>query len=667
MARVNFPAKWGAEYIKYMEQEFPKNVGLYDRLSTQQQEVIKAYFKWRTRTAYLQLYKDASLKVTAKKTEKILQIAGNIKDWEFAGIVDLGTLSGRCGFGHAIRYQYYAASPSTGKQIIFGSKCASDFFDVAPAMLKQMEHVRTLTFDSVKKLLFIYYTGKGLEYEKLNYSFVYELLKDPAICQKLNLYLKDGFIIMQQMLALSLPLPEHMIELLMEFNVQYQQEQKTLKIIEAIDNPELKAYALTTLVKPRSITPMLDYHAAIGSYLEKGKLNTDREDMIKLITLGHHLQKQGPVLIKLAEALKGADIRGTRIYFIGKKDTKTPAYKEDITGNNVDVWVEYAKLLPEKQWVLFYSIMWAASMSLENLRQTLPKSRSSSYVRDKFSEMKLLHDKMYVALKEIETTQFDELIATQKQYIDSVKLINETSKPEDANDKSNEDENKITIEMVWDYLDQNKENVKVPAILDILKRTTPAKLSEKQRKFLLDVYRKMVQKEMVQKQKQEQLAPKEPLKDVPIATRLFIVTDQESKRCAIISSNDACRPLQASKYMLSNIHSMAEVFKDMDANVQVVSASDYAPELCNEIYSEYAEQLMNVDKSEHKDIALHYVPLSNVIGPKQVQDIKGELGFTDAQLKNYARKIFKCEGVIDNFLKDTTAQFLYYRKTVKGV
>lgn len=672
MARVKFPKQWETEYLQYIPREFPKNVGLYTKLTAQQQNVIKAYFKWRTKTAYMELYKDPRLKITAKKTDKIIKMAGNAQDWEFAGIVDLGTMCGKCGFGHAIRYEYYAKSPSTGRQIIFGSKCASDFFEVAPAMLKQMEHVRNLTFESIKKMLFIYYTGKTSEYEKMNYSFVYELLKNQVMSKKLLMYLKDGFTIMKQLLALGLPLPEHMIELLNNFYYEYNKEQKALSYIQGLEEGPLKQYALTTMVKPNSLIPQLEYHQEIGKLLNAGKLKTHKEDMIALLKLGLHFTKKTDTLKKLAESLKDIDTRAQRLYFLNTDETKKPAFKDDIEQNNPNVYIEYARPFEKKLWELLNSVLWARSMSSDTLRQTLPESRSNKYIRDRFSEMKKLRAKMYAALDEIDKLDIESALEKQKAYIEKVKKINATEKPEEEKTLTAQQKAEITIQDAWDYLEQHKAEITSDGVLDILSKRTPTNLTEKQRKFVLGVYHKVKQivekKEEDKKHKEEDKKRKQPLQDTYDATRLFVVYDAQGKRCAMILANDACRPLVANKFMNNNISGMVEIFKRAHQSIQVVGTSEDVPGLCDTVCQEYTSQLTNLNNNtDVSDKKIDYKLLSSLVGPKNVEDIKEELAFSDNELKHYARKIFPQEGVIDNFLRDVTAQFLYYRKLIRSV
>lgn len=62
-----------------------------------------------------------------------------VDDWVFAGVVDFGVKGEyTCAEGHAIRYGYYAYSPSLDKTIIFGSKCAENFFRISSSLLSSV-------------------------------------------------------------------------------------------------------------------------------------------------------------------------------------------------------------------------------------------------------------------------------------------------------------------------------------------------------------------------------------------------------------------------------------------------------------------------------------------------------------------------------------------------
>ena len=54
---------WVIEYNEYKEQNFKGNKGIYDKLSMGNLEVIKCYYRWRSKEKVRRLCKDLILRV----------------------------------------------------------------------------------------------------------------------------------------------------------------------------------------------------------------------------------------------------------------------------------------------------------------------------------------------------------------------------------------------------------------------------------------------------------------------------------------------------------------------------------------------------------------------------------------------------------------------------
>ena len=69
----------------------------------------------------------------AERLEAIKPGLSKATDWEFSGVVDLGSRNTavKCIMGDTIRYAYYAYSPSFDVEIAFGRNCGSKFFNLA--------------------------------------------------------------------------------------------------------------------------------------------------------------------------------------------------------------------------------------------------------------------------------------------------------------------------------------------------------------------------------------------------------------------------------------------------------------------------------------------------------------------------------------------------------
>lgn len=174
---MRLPSRWLIEYDRYKTEEFRNNSGIYQSLTDEQIEAVKRYFRWKTRMQFRRTLKGTKLERKPQKAEALLKIMGDADDWEYDGCVDTGYLGGgHCGLGHALRYEHYAVSPSTNREIIFGVNCASDFFGIDPKVLRKINTIQDETLDEIKKIVFIMNTGKHGEYQNTYYGDLLEVL-----------------------------------------------------------------------------------------------------------------------------------------------------------------------------------------------------------------------------------------------------------------------------------------------------------------------------------------------------------------------------------------------------------------------------------------------------------------------------------------------------------
>lgn len=171
------PNNWFLEFEEYKKTEFRGNEGIYDSFTEEQFEAIKDYFRWRTRSRFKELVANTSLAVRPRKAEVLAEVMGGITDWVYDGCVDTGCLgASHCELGHALRYEHYATSPSTGKQLIFGVNCASDFFGIEPEKLRKINSVQDEILEEVKLIAFVINTGKHKEYFQRFYGDLMDVI-----------------------------------------------------------------------------------------------------------------------------------------------------------------------------------------------------------------------------------------------------------------------------------------------------------------------------------------------------------------------------------------------------------------------------------------------------------------------------------------------------------
>lgn len=146
------------EYSEYREMFLSGNRGLYDWADERQLSLLKKYMRVRSRAVYHRLTRGAhrTLQVAPDKAAKLAELSQYNQDWEYTGMVDTGYLgAGHCALGHALRYEHYATSISTGSEIIFGSKCVSDFFNIPQSVLNSLVKVQQDVIDELKIIPYV--------------------------------------------------------------------------------------------------------------------------------------------------------------------------------------------------------------------------------------------------------------------------------------------------------------------------------------------------------------------------------------------------------------------------------------------------------------------------------------------------------------------------------
>ena len=143
-------------------------------------EIIKEY---GMTDEQVEFYKKYSMERSRKAYERVAaKEIGNtelIADWIYAGYYDAGYRGAEyCSAGHALRYVHIAKNIKTGKEIKFGIKCVTDFFNLTPAQIKFIKNGFAEANDEIKQSIdrFIEFNGDFDKYEqkyhfqeKLNY------------------------------------------------------------------------------------------------------------------------------------------------------------------------------------------------------------------------------------------------------------------------------------------------------------------------------------------------------------------------------------------------------------------------------------------------------------------------------------------------------------------
>lgn len=655
---MNF--KWENVYQDYFKENFPKNEGIYNQLNEQQEEVIKQYFRWRTKTVFNRLCSYQNLKISEKKAKDLINIVGSARDWQYDGVVDLGGIHGHCTLGHAVRYEHHAYSPSTGKDIIFGVKCASDFFDVSEEVLRKIDKVRIDTFEDIKRVLYVKYNGLALEYIKLYTSdFPQPFLKQPNANSMLQKYLgDDAMMILYNIIVAKLPIPPDFIDAINKFKCIYKEKQCEMQFLSTLNEEQSRALVD---VQDES-TPYYNYFICktIRSLMHYKKYNESPQEVTQLIDLCNLVIRNYKSVERVYEYINFDRIFDySTVYFIVDGNKKRPAYLDEIQSYNTKSKREYLCYLENSLWEKIMALVYMKHGGTKAIKACLPKARSKDY------RIQILDTNLEVipvvisGLEVLKSIDLLEELDRFKIYKDDVLKINNTKSPSQVTPKL-EDEEIITDKMekkAWDYLQENKSKITYKLLLTLLNRYDDVtELSDKQLKVVMDIYKKMIDEEKAGDNKVTLDYPRK-LRNTKEVERLIVIADNNSKRCCLIALNDSCKVIKARKHITYAINDMVDMYSELVDNSVIVYNNNIALGIIEKVIEAY-------NSSEDKQgIKARLMSLSSIIGEDNF-DIS-ELGFTELKMREFTRTVFKEEGCIDNFLQESTAKFLKYRKVIK--
>lgn len=659
--------KWENLYQEYFKENFPKNEGIYDYLSEEQEEVLKQYFRWRTKTVFNRLCSYQNLRISEKKAKDLISIIGSARDWQYDGVIDLGSMHGHCTLGHSLRYEHHAYSPSTGKDIIFGVKCASDFFDVSKDVLKRIDKVREETFEDIKRILYVKYNNLALEYINLYTSdFPQPFLKQPNANAMLQQYLGDeGMLILYNIIVAKLPIPPDFIDSINRFKKLYVDKQDELKFMGILNEQQIK----TLKDVQDNNTPYHDYFICkvIRNFMYYKTYNETPKEVIQLIDLCSLVIKNYQLVEKIYDYINFDNIfQYSTVYFIVDGNKKRPAYLDEIQSKASKAKREYLCYLEASIWDKIMSLVYMKHGGIKAIRACLPKARTRNY---KMSLIETNLDVIPIVISGLEILNSIDLleeIDKFKIYKNDVLAINNTKSPSRLNPELEETEI-VTEKMekeAWNYLKSHKSEITYKLLLEFLNRYDDvSKLSDKQLKVVMDIYKKMTKDTSNDKVESSKLSiePQRKLRNTNEVERLLIIADSNGKRCSLIALNDSCKVINARKYIANNISDMLDVYTQLEDGSVVVCNNKEALNILEQIKDLYKNTSSNNENA--KVIRTKTMSLSDVIGNADFEI--SELGFTETKMRVFTRTVFKEEGCIDNFLQDSTAKFLKYRKVIK--
>lgn len=148
-------------------------------------EIIEEYGMTKEQVEF---YKQYSMERSRRAYERVaVKELGDdklIDDWVYMGYWDAGFRGAEyCSAGHPLRYVHVARNKKTGKEIQFGIKCVTDFFNLTPAQIKFIKNGFNEANKEIQESIdrFVEFSGDWNAYEekhhfkeKLDYILQYQ-------------------------------------------------------------------------------------------------------------------------------------------------------------------------------------------------------------------------------------------------------------------------------------------------------------------------------------------------------------------------------------------------------------------------------------------------------------------------------------------------------------
>ena len=358
-------------YIKYCEENFPKNNNMYVFLSNTQMEIVKKYMRMRTKEVFNQLSSRYSrLAVKPEKALKLYDLMQGLDDWVYDGTVDTGYVGGgHCELGHALRYQHWAVSESTGKELVFGSTCAGDFFGITAEALKAIDGARDVTLEEIKVILYLLYSGNAETYAEEVYGDLESMCSIPEVKEQFRSILGSYGPIFTAMMNNNLPLTKYLVEKVDKLRAWYENTYKSKlkqdeirKRLAGISNEYVVHF--DNILTGNNVERSGNIALAINSGIKNScnlRATCDNESIVASVILSKHIEDNIDNVLAFAK-LMNIDIFTKKIksYTVSNGKFKRLATEREVTQKLIGVVEEETTVFVEETSrvlaLLYYSI-----------------------------------------------------------------------------------------------------------------------------------------------------------------------------------------------------------------------------------------------------------------------------------------------------------------------
>lgn len=215
-------SRYASDFNNYKE-EISDNI--YGMVPIEVSTLLKQYGRLRTKEIFRKNCASGHLPVRPEKAMALVELMEGLDDWEYDGTVDTGYLGGgNCSLGHQLRYEHWAKSASTGKELVFGSTCAGDFFGIKPEVLKKIDEGRKQVTDEILFVIYLYNNNKETEYKDNVYGDLSEMCEYHEVNDKFIEMLGVYKDVVYQLMCLYIPIPKFVAEIISRLRKWYRTE-----------------------------------------------------------------------------------------------------------------------------------------------------------------------------------------------------------------------------------------------------------------------------------------------------------------------------------------------------------------------------------------------------------------------------------------------------------
>lgn len=234
---MNYSKYYGKNIGTFMVYKEQMSDDIYLNCPLDLQVLLKEYGRARTRELFDKVNKGYRFTVKPEKAAALIDLMQGLNDWEYDGTVDTGHLGGgRCTLGHALRYEHYARSESTGKELIFGSTCVGDFFGIQQDVIRKIDDVRKSATEEIMFALYVYENDKEEEYRNEVYSDIPAMCSTAEANDKLVSMLGVYKDVAYKLMSYQYPLPKKIVEIIERFRQWYSSDYTVQLKREALRN-----------------------------------------------------------------------------------------------------------------------------------------------------------------------------------------------------------------------------------------------------------------------------------------------------------------------------------------------------------------------------------------------------------------------------------------------